>query len=94
METLATLVVGLRDSSRIKTKMSGVGVSIDILMTASIVDRLSLLVWMNSEDGQKGVNRPESMVDKLTGKTKERDLIAFDTAEAFDEMRRRLFEGV
>lgn len=91
---MATLVVGLRDSSRIKTKLSGYNVSFETILLASIVDRLSLLVWMNSEEGQKGVNRPTMLVEKLTGKEKENDLLTFDSAEAFDEYRRRLFEGV
>lgn len=94
METVATLVFGLRDNSRIKLKISNLPVSAETLLLASAVDRLSVLIWLNSEDGRKGVNRPISIVDKLTCKEKESEFITFESGEAFEEYRRRLFEGV
>ena len=62
---VALFAVGLRENSRIKTKMSNLKYSLDTTMLAAILDRLSILVWFNTEDGRKGVNRPVMITDKL-----------------------------
>jgi hypothetical protein len=43
LRTVATLAVGLRENSRIKTKINGYKLPIDYVFSAMIVDRLSLL---------------------------------------------------
>lgn len=63
---LAALAVGLRDHSRIKMRLSGEKVPRTDFLLAAAVDRLSTLVWMQSEDGRKGVNRPASVLKLLT----------------------------
>ena len=50
---VAILACGLRVNSRIRSKMAGLKIPIDLLMNANVVDRLSLLVWAQTEDGQK-----------------------------------------
>lgn len=67
--TLAALAVGLRDDSRIKMRLSGAKVPQTVILLAAAVDRLSMLVWMQSEDGRKGTNRPQSLVKLLSGET-------------------------
>ena len=64
--TLAALAVGLRDDSRIKMKLCGDKIPRQELLLAAMVDRLSLLVWMRSEDGRNGVNQPASLVKRFT----------------------------
>lgn len=94
VETLAALSVGLRDNSRIKTKLSGVTVVPELLIEAIIADRLGTLVWMNSEDGRNGTNYPESIAAKLLGEDRqENDIEAFDTAEQFEDAWARMTGG-
>ena len=61
---VAVFSYGLREDSRIKLVMSGQRVSFDTLLQASILDRLSLLTWFKTKDGQKGNNRPVSITEK------------------------------
>ena len=84
LETLAVLSVGLRENSRIKMKLSGVTVTPDFLLLAKAVDLLGLLFWTKTEDAQKGINRPKSIVDMLTRTEKESDVLSFETAEDFE----------
>lgn len=82
---LATLAAGLRDDSRIKMRLSGGKVPRSDMLLAAAVDRLSLLVWFLSGDGQKNQNRPASVLDALVGEEKQTgDVMAFDTVEDFE----------
>lgn len=83
---LATLCVGLRDDSRIKRKLSGMKLTRTEMLLAAGVDRISILLWLNSEDGRKGENRPASILDVLMGETTEdKQTEGFDTAEEFED---------
>ena len=93
VETLAALSVGLRENSRIKMKLSGAKVQLDFLLLAAAVDRLSLLVWSKTKDAEKGRNKPKSLVDVLNGKVKESNVMAFDTAEEWEEAKARIIGG-
>ena len=82
---LAALSVGLREDSRIKMKLSGQKLTKMETLAAAAVDRLSMLVWLNSEDGRKGENRPASVLALLLGeKEEEKPVEGFDTAEEFE----------
>ncbi len=89
---VATLSVGLRDDSRIKLKMSDEKLSLRDFLLASIMDRLSLLVWFQTKDGQEGNNRPAMMVDALLGKTysDESDVKSFESIEDFERYKKEL----
>lgn len=65
LNTLATFAIGLGANSRIKLKLRGQIVSDDTLLLASMVDRLSWLVWAKTEDARNGQNRPASIVERL-----------------------------
>ena len=52
-------------------------------MQAAIVDRLSLLVWMQTKDGQKNRHRPQSVAETITGKEKRSTVQAFNSEEEF-----------
>ena len=56
----------------------------DLLMAAA-VDRLSLLLWINSEDGKHGTNRPPSLLNSILG-TDQDDIPveSLDTAEDYE----------
>lgn len=79
----ATLAAGLPETSRIRMKMSGVETSTPMLLQAAMLDRLSLLVWMQTKDGQKNRRRPKSVAEMLTGKEKRNTVQAFDSEEEF-----------
>lgn len=82
---LATLAVGLREDSRIKRKISGTKLTRMELLTAAAVDRLSMLLWLNTEDGRKGENRPVSVLGTLMGEEpEEKPVEGFETAEEFE----------
>lgn len=46
-------------------KITGTKVSVDTLLLAGIVDRLSILMWGMSPDAKNGMNRPVLMTEKL-----------------------------
>lgn len=94
VETLAALSVGLRENSRIKMKLSGARVQPDFLLLAAAVDRLSILVWSKTKDAEKGRNKPKSLVSILSENRKESDIMAFDTAEEWEEEKARIIGGM
>lgn len=88
---LATLSVGLRDNSRIKMHLAGVKVSRMEILAAATLDRLSMLVWLHSEDGRNGTNRPKSVLAALMGQTVENDqVVAFENGEDFESEWKRI----
>jgi len=89
---VASLVVGLRDDSRIKMKLSGAKAPAEIILLASIIDRLSVLVWMQTKDAQKGRNRPKSLLDIMY--PKETNNTVYRTGEDFEKARKKLIEGM
>ena len=94
LNQVAVFAYGLRDDSRIKQVMSNQIVPLETTLLASIVDRLSLSLWLQTKDGQKGVNRPKSIVDQLTKQDKEerdeREYLVFESGEDFENYRRSL----
>lgn len=91
---VAVFAYGLRDDSRIKQIMSNQIVPLETTLLASIVDRLSLSLWLQTKDGQKGVNRPASIAEMLTKNNKEesdeRDYLVFESGEDFENYRKAL----
>lgn len=58
-------------------------------LLASIVDRLSNLVWMNSVDGVNGINPPDSIVQVLWGTRKTEE--GYDTPEEYMEAMKKKY---
>lgn len=90
LTTVAALAVGLRDSSRIKMLLNDAPASTEIMLMAAIVDRLSLLVWFNTEDGEKGRNKPKSVLETIT--PKESKVSVFESGEDFMKARENLLQ--
>ena len=94
LNEVAVFAYGLRDDSRIKQIMSNQIVPLETTLLASIVDRLSLSLWLQTKDGQKGVNRPASIAAMLTKNNKEesdeRDYLVFESGEDFENYRKAL----
>ena len=91
---VAVFSYGLRDDSRIKVAMSGQNVSMQLLIQASILDRLSMLVWFKTKDGQNGINRPVSMVDQLTKVEEEQEQMTFVSGEEFENYRNEMLKKI
>lgn len=94
LNQVAVFAYGLRDDSRIKQIMSNQIVPLETTLLASIVDRLSLSLWLQTKDGQKGVNRPASIADQLIKRDKSendgKDYLVFESGEDFENYRKDL----
>lgn len=90
---VAIFAIGLRDDSRIKMKIAGLKTTPEALLQSITADRLGLLVWMNTEDGQKNRNRPKSIVESMYGEKTESEISAFKSGKEFEEERERLMKG-
>ena len=93
LKTVAALSSGLRDDSRIKMRITGRTLETPQMMGAAIIDYLARLVWMQTKDGQKNRNHPESLLDKLLGKNHHDDIKTFDTFEEFEAAKKRILSG-
>lgn len=74
-------------------KINGQKVPLETMLLATIADRLSTLVWLNSEDGRKGRNRPASILSELINEKQETKLKTYRTGREFDEARDILLKG-
>lgn len=93
---VAVFACGLRDDSRIKMQANDQLIPMDTLLLAGISDSLSTLVWFQTEDGQKGKNRPPSLLNLLTNNntaSDKKDVITFRSGEDFENARTRLIGG-
>ena len=99
IQTAAVLASGLRENSRIKMKIADSEISPEMALMAATVDRLSMLVWAKTEDAQKGVNRPESILAMRTNKETNAEkvtdsgVLVFRTVEEFEAARKRIHQG-
>ena len=82
-DKVAIFCNGLRDDSRIKLKMADQKVKLD---------KLSLLVWTKTKDGQKGRNKPKSLVDSINKHVKVKEELVFTTGEEFERERNRILK--
>ena len=81
---LAVLAFGLRADSRIMQRLNKQEFATETML-------LGLLVWHQTRDGQRGVNRPQSIIEAMTGGQTE--TIGFASPEEFEEARRRIIYG-
>lgn len=95
LKTVAVFSYGLRENSRIKMKMSQNNATFDTMLLAGINDRLSQLIWFKTEDGQKRKNRPQSIVDTLSGNapSSDKSSVSFNSGKDFDDFRNQLING-
>lgn len=89
---VAVFVCGLRNNSRIMMKISESKLPLDTLLLAGVADRLSIMLWQNTKDGQKGKNQPVSIVDQLT-KQIEREEVSFESGKDFETEKARILRG-
>jgi hypothetical protein len=91
---VAIFVCGLKSDARVWRKLSG-GKDFDRELMTAMYDCLKMLVWLNSSDGQEGVNRPKSLYETLFGNKKEEesDAMEFETPEDFRREWERMNNG-
>ena len=87
LHTVATLAAGLREDARINRKRTGEPCGIEIMLLASITDRLGYLLA-----GSSGGQAPPSILDSILGREEEKksDVMAFDSPEEFKKYRYNL----
>ncbi|WP_333559520.1 MULTISPECIES: DUF5361 domain-containing protein [Ligilactobacillus] len=93
-DRVAVFCYGLRDDSRIKMAMADMRYTLDTLLSAGILDRLSILIWQKTEDAQQNRNKPVSLTDILTGNAEESVGLSFASGEEFEKERNRILKGV
>lgn len=88
---IATLAIGLRDNSRIKLKLLGLRVDLEMLLLAHIVDNTAINIWAKTKDAKNNINRPQSFVELLSKKKESKEKTReFNSGEDFEKERRRL----
>lgn len=90
LRTAAALFVGLKPSSRIMRKLSGQPTDDITALLAIIADRLGLLLWAQTKDGQKGRNRPKSIFDVITGREKPQKTRGYSSVAEFEAAREKI----
>lgn len=88
---VALLACGLRDDSRIKQRMRGDLYPLNTMLLAAIADKLSLLLWTKTKAAQKGRGKPALLIDRMI--RKEKDIVAFDSFESYEQTRKRILKG-
>lgn len=88
---IATLVCGLKEDSRTKMAYSGQKIPLNTTLCAAIFDRVSTLCWLNSRDGQRGTNRPKSLLEELT--TEKETVKGFASVDDFEAARAKIIRG-
>ena len=85
---VATLAVGLPDSSRIKRKYSGINLTLEQMLLAMLVDGVNISIWQRG--GGKKSRKPMSIFKKLTEKEKPKDeLMSFRSPEEYEKWMKR-----
>lgn len=90
VETAARLAAGLRENSRIKSKMAGLEASFNTFILADAADSLRLLLWTKTKDATKGRNRPKRITDSLIHKDKDPEIVSTSTPAEFEAIRAKI----
>lgn len=91
----AILAAGLRESSRIKMRLSGSKLAAEQLLLASIADHVRILVWQNTTDGHSGENPPQSMLSlMLNPDVNDSESEGFTSPDEFNAWRQTMIGGV
>lgn len=94
VQTVATLVIGLRGDSRIKMRLSQSDLTQSDLLRTIIADYLALLVWMKTKDGRKGRNRPKPLREVIGKHKQQKEIVGFDSPEEFERARQAIISEV
>lgn len=83
---MAILVLGLRENSRVKMKMSGTRLNTEQILLAMMADSLQFLAWSKTKDAKKGKYKNKSILKTLQGEYQKNkdDLQSFESPEEFE----------
>lgn len=84
-DLVATLVLGLRDNSRVKMNISENKLTFEQMLLASAVDNLAFLSWTKTKDAQKNRNRPKSIMQSILDNEHKDELKTFSTIEEYEK---------
>ncbi len=91
VRTLATLACGLSAESRVMRKKNQSRISLRDMLLCLAIDKLSQIAWLQSTDGAKGTNRPDSIFQKLTEETTTKsEVVSYATPEEFFAARQKM----
>lgn len=90
IKTVATLSVGLRANSRIKMKLNNQDLEPKELLMSAMVDRLSMLLWLQTKDGAKGKNMPPLILKK---KEEKDEIVGYESGFDFEIARQKILRG-
>ena len=92
-QLVATLAIGLRDNSRIKTKILKMDMPLEDYLLAAIFDCVNWLCWTHTKGAERGNNMPQRVVEILTQKESiqdQDDLATFASGDDFERARAAL----
>lgn len=96
VDLVATLVVGLRENSRLMMALTKRKIPLDQMISAKMLDALNFLAWTKLDDKARKRNKPKSIFEKLCGISEEKknsDLETFGSGDEFMRYRNRLVGG-
>ena len=81
---VATLAVGLPESSRVIRKYSKISLTVDQMLMSMLLDSLNGLIW--GLGGKKSAKKPKSMLKMLLDRDKKQkdELMSFRTPEEYE----------
>lgn len=95
---LGTLLVGLREDSRLMQAYAGTRGSLEQIMLASLIDSMNLLLWSRTEDGRKGRNKPTRIAPYYLGKEQKKqkrtDIETYSSLDEFYRARQAAIERI
>ena len=91
----ARLACGLRENSRSKMRLAGNRIELRDALLAAILDRVSVLAWAQTRDGQKNRNRPASILDRLMREPDESETpVVYAGGEEFEKARKQILQRI
>lgn len=76
-------------------KLNNQKVPLNTMLLARVVDNLSILIWMKTQDGQKGRNKPLFFTDLLCESDQEVEKPqGYASGEDFEKERRRILSVI
>lgn len=91
--SVAVFCCGLRENSRLNLELNKQAAPLDTILLADLSDKLSLLLWSKTKDGQKGTKRPPSILKNLVQPQQEQTAqVVYSSGEEFMQERNKLLE--
>lgn len=84
-DVVATLVLGLRDDSRVKMALRGERYTFEQIMAVKQYDALQIVAYLQTDDARKGRRRPKMLMDELVKRSAPSEFQSFDTFEELQQ---------